>query len=455
MLRAGDEKALAERQSTWEKRVRELAEQKKLDWALLTPTKTTTMNGAVLRIDGQRLVAEGPNPDHETYHVTFNIPPGTYSAFMVETGADENFAGNRIARGWQSFVVTSLKMSLLAGNDQTPIELAVASGDHAQRSQQYLAQSTLDNDPQTGWGFPHGHSAHHHIVVQPSKPVELKTAGQITLTLDHRSTYRKATVASFALKASQVRALRLIRKGCRRRLRSPAGHKQGCAQPKAAKQNKDFSLQASAPISMKKQIADLELKQAQLRASIPSVLVSKATNPRVTRVLPRGDWMNETGAIVNPAIPALFQLSSAENAEPASKSDSAKATPSKPETKRLTRLDLANWLMSEQNPLTPRVMANRIWRQFFGQGLSRNLEDLGSQGDWPANPELLDWLASEFRQPTVQAAGTHAWDYKHLVRLIVTSKSYQQTSIVPNGLLERDPDNRLLARQVPIDSMPN
>jgi hypothetical protein len=93
------------------------------------------------------------------------------------------------------------------------------------------------------------------------------------------------------------------------------------------------------------------------------------------------------------------------------------------------------------------VFVNRKWRQLFGTGLSKVLDDLGSQGEWPTHPELLDWLAAEFMQPAWRASGTHAWDAKHLLRTIVTSHTYRQSSLSTPQLDERDPDNRLLARQ--------
>jgi hypothetical protein len=102
-------------------------------------------------------------------------------------------------------------------------------------------------------------------------------------------------------------------------------------------------------------------------------------------------------------------------------------------------LDLANWLVSPQNPLTARVVMNRIWRQFFGVGLSKVLDDFGAQGETPPNQDLLDWLACEFVDS--------GWDIKHMVRLIVGSQTYKQASTASRELLSRDPDNRELARQ--------
>jgi hypothetical protein len=137
--------------------------------------------------------------------------------------------------------------------------------------------------------------------------------------------------------------------------------------------------------------------------------------------LPRGDWMNP-GEEVQPAFPAFL----------------AGDTPA-PTDRRLNRLDLANWLMAADNPLPSRHFMNRLWGQFFGRGLSGIIDDLGSQGEMPSHPELLDWLASEFRQS--------GWNVKHMVRLVVTSQAYQREAATRSELLDRDPENTLLAGQ--------
>jgi hypothetical protein len=90
---------------------------------------------------------------------------------------------------------------------------------------------------------------------------------------------------------------------------------------------------------------------------------------------------------------------------------------------------------------------NRLWSEFFGSGISKTVEDLGSQGDWPSHLELLNWLAAEFMNPQYQAEGAHAWDVRHMVRLIVLSETYRQSSLSSPDLDQRDPENRLLARQ--------
>ncbi|MDB6027431.1 MAG: hypothetical protein JWM68_3654, partial [Verrucomicrobiales bacterium] len=100
---------------------------------------------------------------------------------------------------------------------------------------------------------------------------------------------------------------------------------------------------------------------------------------------------------------------------------------------------LANWMISRDNPLTARVFVNRWWKLYFGTGLSKVLDDIGSQGEWPTHPELLDYLALDFMNS--------GWDVKHILKTMVTSSTYKQSSLVSEKLREIDPFNRLLARQ--------
>src|SRR6185369_15805722 len=126
---------------------------------------------------------------------------------------------------------------------------------------------------------------------------------------------------------------------------------------------------------------------------------------------------------------------------------SAPAVQSTREPAPLNRLDLAAWLVSPEHPLTARVTVNRYWALFFGAGLVKTLNDFGSQGEWPSHPELLDWLACQFRDGGQAAASiVQPWDLKSLVRLIVTSATYRQSAAVTSEKLEKDPYDRLLSR---------
>ncbi|MFM8497899.1 MAG: PSD1 and planctomycete cytochrome C domain-containing protein [Planctomycetia bacterium] len=146
--------------------------------------------------------------------------------------------------------------------------------------------------------------------------------------------------------------------------------------------------------------------------------------PLSVRVLPRGNWQDESGPVVLPATPSFLP-----------------ARIESTDDRRLSRLDLANWLVSDANPITPRAVMNRLWAMLFGVGLSAVVDDLGSQGELPTHPELLDWLACEFRDS--------GWDMKHMIRLIVTSRTYRQASSLVPAALAVDPANRLLSSQNP------
>jgi hypothetical protein len=108
------------------------------------------------------------------------------------------------------------------------------------------------------------------------------------------------------------------------------------------------------------------------------------------------------------------------------------------------RLGLARWLVSRDNPLTSRVVVNRLWERFFGTGIVKTADNFGIQAEPPSDPELLDWLAAEFMEPATP--GARPWDIQHIIRRIVLSDTYRQSSVVTPAQLERDPENRLLAR---------
>jgi hypothetical protein len=171
-----------------------------------------------------------------------------------------------------------------------------------------------------------------------------------------------------------------------------------------------------------RQLSDrLDALQKRIAAAdleIPTTLVmDEMKEARPTFVLMRGAY-DKPGERVSAATPAVL--------------------PPLPPDQPHTRLGLAKWLVSAENPLTARVTVNRYWQQIFGTGLVKTSEDFGSQGEMPTHPELLDWLAMEFIRS--------GWDVKGLMRLIVTSATYRQQSQLTPALRERDPENRLLAR---------
>lgn len=167
--------------------------------------------------------------------------------------------------------------------------------------------------------------------------------------------------------------------------------------------------------------AELQRKLKRLKEVYPQMSMARAVfemeEPRTTHIHVRGQW-DRYGVEVEPATPAFLPQVDA---------------------KAPTRLDFARWIASDDNPLTARVIVNRIWSEHFGTGLVATVDDFGTQGESPSHPELLDWLAQDFVDS--------GWSLKDLHRRIVTSATYRQASDARPELEEIDPDNRLLARQ--------
>jgi Protein of unknown function (DUF1553)/Protein of unknown function (DUF1549)/Concanavalin A-like lectin/glucanases superfamily/Planctomycete cytochrome C len=186
---------------------------------------------------------------------------------------------------------------------------------------------------------------------------------------------------------------------------------------------RDYFLAHAAPEAMRAAHAELKtLRQEKVafEKRIPSAMVmGDREKPRETFVLARGDYRNPTEK-VQPGVPAML--------------------PPLPAGAPRDRLTLAKWLVQPDHPLTARVAVNRFWQTYFGNGIVKTQEDFGVQGEPPAHPELLDWLATEFVRS--------GWDVRAMQRLIVTSSTYRQESKVSAELLEKDPENRLLARGV-------
>ncbi|MDB5310400.1 MAG: hypothetical protein JWO38_4602 [Gemmataceae bacterium] len=176
--------------------------------------------------------------------------------------------------------------------------------------------------------------------------------------------------------------------------------------------------------ALKKQLAEVKpLTTVPIMRDLPT------GQRRKTRLQFRGNFL-DLGEEVAEGVPTAF--------------------PPLPKAAPKDRLTFAKWVASPENPLTARVVANRFWEQIFGIGIVRTSEEFGTQGELPSHPELLDWLAVEFMQPTWQpgppASPVQGWDVKRFLKLLVTSAAYRQSAKVTPALVERDPDNRLLAR---------
>ena len=443
--------SLEPKRSEWEKQFLASYEAGELAWRVERPISAKSMNGAVLKIfndepvdytfyDGGNLtasrgpgnglvVASGPNPDNETYTVTLRPGSGSWTALGIEVVQDESLPGIRVARGADRMVITEVE----AEADGKRLNFSEGTSNLNLAVPEHPPKAAIDGDPKTGWAVArYNENPKVFLALRFAQRVTTDADSVMTVRLAHDSGLRRATTGRFRLWLSAAEYSwpsadkgKEIPDAVLAALRVPEEQRTSAQKTAVAAHYQWAATEAQAEVV---ELANLEAAAGMLEAAIPHAVVTEATTPAETRVLPRGNWMDDSGPVVDPAVPAFL-----------GKLDTGGL--------RASRLDLANWLVSPQNPLTARVFVNRLWRQFFGTGISKVLDDLGSQGEWPVHPELLDWLAAEFMKPEWQAESTHAWDVKHIIRTIVMSQTYRQSSSGGTQLEARDPDNRLLARQ--------
>jgi hypothetical protein len=338
----------------------------------------------------------------------------------LELVQDESLPGIRLARGADRLVITELDAEL----DGRKLPFIAGVANLSNQAAEYLPVGAFDGDPKTGWAA----SAYNEtpkvmLALRFAEPVTMREGQTLTVRIHHDSDLRRSTLGRFRIALSKAADSgpnpdkgKEVPDPVLRAIKVPETSRTPAQKSTVA----TYYQWASAEVNAEtREVAELEMRAAMLEIEIPHAVVTESVPPTETRVLPRGNWMDETGAIVEPAIPAFLGKLETDG-------------------QRATRMDLANWLVSKDNPLTARVYVNRVWREFFGTGFSKVLDDIGSQGEWPTHPELLDWLASDFMEH---------WDMKRLVRTIVMSKTYRQSSMSTPEMEEKDPDNRLLARQ--------
>jgi len=465
-------------QAQWEETLKRRWQAGELAWKWQQPVAAQALHGARLTIYNQEpiesnyylsgslktdkkpgdglVVASGPNPDNETYVITLKPGPGTWNQLGIDVVQDESLQGARYARGADRFLLSEIeaevgepgaasrkiRFSLGTVNDSPP-DVPSSTTDP---SMPPLA--AIDGDPKTAWGVQFGEARDPFLAVRFAEPVKTTPVSTIVVTLRHESELRKAVIGRLrlALASDPFAWPPIATASTRARSNDPAGTKtwasglpedvmKALRRPAEDRDDReqaalrDYMTWSSPILAVENiELQRLETDRGLQEAAIPHVVTTVAVDPGVTRILPRSNWMDDSQPIVEPAIPQFLGVLNTRG-------------------ERATRLDLANWLVSRTNPLTARAFVNRTWREFFGTGLSKTLDDLGSQGEWPTHPELLDWLASEFMHPEFDSAAAKDWDVKHIIRLIVTSHTYRQSSLPDPASSEKDPENRLLAHQ--------
>jgi mono/diheme cytochrome c family protein len=428
---------LAAAQAEWEKNHDEAVR-----WTVLEPQSWQVSGESKLRKESDGVLRSYYKvAARETFTVTAKSDAKEITGFRLEALPDDELPDHGPGTAPNgNFVLTDFKVTALpapaegsdkpAGKPQ-PLKLAKATADHAQDG--FPIANAIDGKPDTGWAILPQIGKSHEAVFEADKPVAGGDAGvTLTFTLAFNSPFPQHDIGKFRLSSTSTPhpAARAMPAAVKAALAVAPDDRNDSQKKEIAAYYRTI---APALDPVRAEVASVEKQKSDLLKAVPTCLVTTKGNPRTVRILARGNWQDESGKVVSPAVPdSLGRLDAGD--------------------RRLTRLDLANWLVSKDNPLTARVFVNRLWKLYFGQGLSKALDDFGAQGEWPTHPELLDWLAVEFMNPSAgfddaDSKQPGGWDVKHMVRLLVTSGTYRQGSKASPEQKERDPYNRLYARQ--------
>jgi mono/diheme cytochrome c family protein len=389
-------------------------------WKSLDLTKLKSKGGATFTTDKDgSTVVGGENAPTDEYTFTFRTSLARLTAIRIEALPDDKLNGKGPGRSVNgNFVMTGVRISLGDGKDSTALKIRMASADWSQKEGGFDVKTVLQKGGQ-GWAILPEVGKPHYAIFELAEPLAA-TGKDVTVQLQFNSVFPGHQFGRFRASATDSATPHesvgmpanidaILKLDATKRTEAQKVelrmYYRNTVSPETRKLNDQIA-------KLKKQIADEE-------KAIPDAMVmEEMAKPRDTFMLVRGQY-DKKGEKVTAGTPGALPSLSA-----------------KPQA--MNRLDLAKWLISKDHPLMARVTVNRYWQMFFGTGLVKTTEDFGTQGDFPSHPELLDWLAVEFRES--------GWDLRKLVELIVTSAAYRQSSAVTKELRAMDPENRLLAR---------
>lgn len=352
----------------------------------------------------------------ENLTLTLPLPAMTISAIRIEIVPQQNALQKGNARQQRANATIAPGAQLVSRETGATNKLAFHHAEATHKQERYAGGQPIIG-VKNGWQVSTEHDEQSAVWLL-EKPLRVNEGDSLAINLGG------AALASARVSVSPFAAEEPLLAGNGEALRTILGK---APEEQTARErdrlNRAYLFSAHWDGKLLAQARQLQSEIRECRGGRAFTQVTEAREPMEMRVLPRGNWQDDSGEVVQPGVPHFLpQILN-------------------PENRRLTRLDLAQWLVSRDNPLTARTIVNRFWKQFFGTGLSAVLDDLGAQGEWPTHPELLDWLAVEFMDS--------GWDVKHMVRLMVTSATYRQSSNLRPELREIDPANRLLASQSP------
>lgn len=428
-------KLLPELVAAWEPGFREQLKTKSEPWSLLDLREVKSTGGATFtkQPDGTYL-ASGENAAHDTYEISTSLASGNFTGLLLECFPDASLPNQSLGRYPNgNFVLTRVAAEISAPSLKEPLKanFAKVAADYSQNG--WDIQNVLGQDHSKGWAVDGPTKREpRRAMFLAEQPLTVPAEATLVVRLYHEA-IAQHNIGRFRLSATSLPASSVTLEGAQipELVTQAIVTESAKRTPEQQRALTDY-YQASTdnPIQQAASaVKQLELRLTELDKTAPNVMVMREGPVREAFRLNRGEY-DQPAEKVSAGVPAFL--------------------PPLPADAPNNRLGLAQWMVSPSNPLTSRVWVNRVWEKFFGTGLVKTSENFGSQAEYPSHPELLDWLAVEFREPTVTPpiAGQPAkpWDMKAFQKLIVMSATYRQSSQVSLEQLQADPENRLLAR---------
>jgi mono/diheme cytochrome c family protein len=409
---------LAAAQARWEAEAA-----KEAAWNPLEPRQATTGSGTQLAIQGDGTLLASKPADREVYTIRATTALRRLTGLRLEVLPDPSLPAKGPGTASNgNFVLSEVALAVADAGGEHAVRLTGATADFSQ--QDWPVANAIDGKAETGWAvLPQVGKPHHAVFTVDA--LDLPAGATLVATLTFASPHAQHLIGHLRL-AATADAEPAKEQSLSKELREALA----LAPDKRSAKQKDalaahYRSIAPALEDTRRALAPIAKARAELDARIARCLVATAAPPRTVRILARGNWQDESGEVVTPAVPHFLRQVAAADGQ------------------RATRLDLARWLVAEDNPLTARVFVNRMWKLLFGTGISKSVDDLGTQGEWPMHPELLDHLATSFRGG--------GWDVKALLKRLVMSHAYRLASTPPPDqravLAEKDPFDRLLSHQ--------
>ena len=392
-----------------------------LEWQALQPGLARSAHGAELAVEQDHsILVTGTNEKSDTYTIEATLAGGSLRAIRLEVLPHDSLPAKGPGRAENgNFVLTTLTVSTrpLEGEEEPQVlGLKRAFADFSQQS--WAVEQAINDKPEDGWAVSPQFGKRHVAVFELAEPVTIDGELKLTVTLHQQyETGAAHNLGHFRLSTTGSPA-KLALEGLDSSIVVALGKTAGDRDEAEGKLIADY-FRSIDPEYKRLQAAVTEHAAKGPKPSETKAQAVVEGDQRQASVHLRGNFLTKGVAVGAETIAVLPPIKSGDQ--------------------QANRLDLANWLFSDENPLTGRVTVNRVWYRYFGRGLVDSIDDLGSQGERPSHPDLLDWLAVEFQQG--------GWRMKPIHRLIVTSAVYRQSSAFRNDLTQVDPLNVLLARQ--------